>query len=161
MTTAINTPGSLGAYFLSPHMMAKADTPIIRVGMWVSPICINTPHTSLMKCSLRPMETPNNLLSWESPMMMAAALVKPTITGCDKKFTTTPNLKAPNVSCITPTINASKIANTTNCSEPVAASGANAEAVNREATATGPVASCAEEPHIAAMMPGRKAAYSP
>ncbi len=45
-----------------------------------------------------------------------------------------------------------------NLSEPVAARGARAEAVSRDTTATGPVASWLEEPHMAATIPGRKAA---
>ena len=80
------------------------------------------------------------------------------MTGCERKFTTTPSLKAPSVSWITPTSRASIIASATKDSEPGAASGVRAEAVSSEATATGPVPSCLEEPHSAATATGRKAA---
>jgi len=36
-----------------------------------------------------PIDTPKILLSWDSAMMMAAALVNPTMTGWDRKLTTT------------------------------------------------------------------------
>ena len=62
-TTATRTPGSLGTYFFMPHMMAKAATPMIRVGKWVPPNCCSTPRMSWMKCSLRGIETPKILLS--------------------------------------------------------------------------------------------------
>jgi hypothetical protein len=94
-------------------------------------------------------------------MMMAAALVKPTMTGWERKFTTTPSLNTPRESWMMPTISAIRIASAMNWLEPEAASGARADAVSSETTATGPVASCADEPHRAAMMPGRKAAYRP
>ena len=38
-------------------------------------------------------------------MMMAAALVNPMITGCDRKFTTTPRRSSPRLSWNRPTIN--------------------------------------------------------
>jgi hypothetical protein len=41
------------------------------------------------------MGTPNSLFTWDRAMMMAAALVKPTMTGWDRKFTTTPSLNTP------------------------------------------------------------------
>ena len=53
------------------------------------------------------------------------------------------------------------IARATNSGVPTWAKGARAEAVSSDTTATGPVASCLDEPHRAATMPGRKAAYRP
>jgi len=97
-TTAISTPGIFGAYFLRPHMMAMASAPIAKVGIWVSPINLITPMMSLIKCSLRPIGTPNNFDNCDSAMMMAAALVKPTMTGCDRKLTITPSLNTPSAS---------------------------------------------------------------
>ena len=91
-------------------------------------------------------------------MMIAAALVKPTMTGCERKFTTTPSLNTPSASWKMPTISASMIASATKASEPGAASGASEDAVSKEATATGPVPSWREEPHSAATITGRKAA---
>jgi hypothetical protein len=116
---------------------------------------------SLMKDSERPIGTPISLFTWDRAMMMAAALVKPTITGCERKFTTTPSLNTPSASWMTPTSSASRIASAMKASEPGAASGVSAEAVSSEATATGPVPSWFDEPHIAATMTGRKAAYRP
>ncbi len=94
-------------------------------------------------------------------MIIAAALVKPTITGWERKFTMTPSLNTPSTSCTMPTIKASMMARATKCSEPGAASGASDEAVNSEATATGPVPSWFDEPHNAPTITGRKAAYRP
>ena len=97
-TTAINTPGILGAYFFSPHISAIAPTPIASVGQWVSPTCLNTPTMSLIKDSLRGIDTPRTLDSCDKAITIAAALVKPTITGCDRKLTMTPSLNAPSAS---------------------------------------------------------------
>ena len=85
----------LGNFFRISSIRAKADAPMMNVGRWVSPSCISTPQISLMKCSLRPIGTPKILFNCDRPMMMAAALVNPTITGCDRKFTTTPSLNTP------------------------------------------------------------------
>ena len=104
------------------------------------------------------MGTPISLLIWDRPMMMAAALVNPTITGCDRKFTTTPSLKTPSASWIRPTMSASMMAIAMNGSEPAAAKGAREEAVSSETTATGPVPSWLEDPQRAATATGRDAA---
>jgi hypothetical protein len=151
----------LGAFLRITHMIAMAVAPIVRVGRWVSPTSPATPQMSRMKDSERPIGTPISLLTWDSAMIIAAALVKPTMTGCERKFTTTPSLKAPRVSCITPTSSASMIASAMKVSEPGAASGVSADAVSSETTATGPVPSWFEEPHSAATITGRKAAYKP
>ena len=90
--------------------------------------------------------------------MMAAALVKPTITGCERKLTTTPSRKAPSINCTTPTISDSMIARAMNCSEPTAANDARLDAVSSETTATGPVASWFDDPSREATTTGRKAA---
>jgi len=158
MATAISTPGSFGRHLRIAHMIAIAARPIANVGRWVSPTSSSTPQISLMKDSERPIGTPSSLLSCDRPMIIAAALVKPTMTGCDRKFTTTPSLKTPSASWKRPTSSASRIASATNCSEPTAASGASDEAVSSEATATGPVPSWFDEPHSAATATGRKPA---
>ena len=91
--TAISTPGNLGAQRRIAQMMAMAAIPMAKVGICVSPTCCSTPQMSWPKCSERPIGTPINLLTCDRPMIMAAALVKPTITGCERKLTTTPSLK--------------------------------------------------------------------
>ncbi len=158
MATAMSTPGIFGAQRRKAHMMAMAAAPMASVGRWASPACRTTPQMSWMKCSERPIGTPISLLICDRPMMIAAALVKPTMTGCERKFTTTPSLKAPSASWKTPTISASMIASAMNCAEPGAARGASVDAVSSETTATGPVPSWLEEPHSAATITGRKAA---
>jgi hypothetical protein len=113
---------------------------------------------SSMKCSERPIGTPISLLICDRPMIMAAALVKPTMTGWDRKFTMTPSLNTPSTSWTRPTSRASMMARAMKASEPEAASGVSAEAVSSETTATGPVPSWFDEPHSAATTTGRKAA---
>ena len=93
--------------------------------------------------------------------MMAAALVKPTMTGCERKLTIAPRRNTPNVSCIAPTMNASATASMMYCSAPGAANCTRVEPVRIETMATGPVASWLEEPHKAPTSTGRKAAYRP
>jgi len=159
--TAISTPGSLGIFLRIRSMMAIAATPIASVGRWVSPTCVTTPQMSWMKCSERPMGTPISLLICDRAMISAAALVKPTITGWDRKFTTTPSLKTPRVSCTSPTSSASITASTTYCSVPGVANGASEDAVSSDTTATGPVPNWLDEPHSAATITGRNAAYRP
>lgn len=90
--------------------------------------------------------------------MMAAALVKPTMTGCEIKLTSAPSLNNPSINWTRPTMNARAMASMTNSEEPSAASGISAEAVSRETTATGPVASWFDEPHSAATMTGSREA---
>jgi len=159
--TAMSTPGSFGAYLRVAAMIAMATTPMTKVGRCVSPACSSTPQMSWMKCSERPIGTPRILFSCDSPMISAAALVKPTMTGCERKFTTTPSLKTPSDSCTRPTSSASMTASAMNCSDPGAAKTERDDAVSRETTATGPVPSWLEEPHRAATITGRKAAYRP
>ena len=160
-TTAISTPGSLGAFFLTSSMMAMASRPSASVGQWASPTCLSTPMKSLTKCSLLGMDTPSSLLNCDIAMISAAALVKPTMTGCDRKLTITPSLSRPSVSCTRPTVSASRMASPIKFSDPGCASVESDEAVSSDTTATGPVPSCLELPHKAAMATGRKAAYSP
>ena len=112
--TAISTPGQRGRCTRSNHMRANAPTPIASVGQWVSPICCRTPQMSEAKCSPWASETPSSLFNCESAMMMAAALVKPTITGCEMKLTIAPRRNAPRASCITPAISARVMASAMN-----------------------------------------------
>ena len=118
-------------------------------------------QTSPRKKSLRPSGSPSSLFNCDRPMMMAAAEVKPRITGCDRKLTTLPIRHRASTSWIAPTMKASRMASATNCSEPRVASGARADAVRIEDTAAGPVASWLDDPQSAATITGRKPAYRP
>jgi hypothetical protein len=138
-----------------------APTPIASVGQCVSATWRNTPKMSLMKDSLRGIDTPRSFDTCDSAMMIAAALVKPTTTGCERKLTTTPSLKMPSASWIRATSKVIMIASAMKSSLPGAARVAIDDAVSSDTTATGPVASWLEEPHIAATATGRKAAYRP
>ena len=160
-TTATSTAGTRGASLRSPSIRAMAPTPIASVGRCVWPSCASTSATSARKKLLRPIDTPSILFSCDSAMMIAAAFVKPTITGCDRKLTTAPRRNTPSASCITPTISVSRMASATKDSEPGAANCASVALVSSETMATGPVASCWDDPHIAPMITGRKAAYRP
>ena len=113
---------------------------------------------SLRKLSLRLMGTPSNLLNWDRAMMMAAALVKPMITGWDSRLTMAPMRNRPRASWMTPTIKASRMARAMYWPEPAVARGARAEAVSRATMATGPVESWRDDPHRAPAITGRKAA---
>ena len=93
--------------------------------------------------------------------MIAAALMKPMMTGWEMKLTITPSLNAPIAIWIRPTRSASSSASTTYWSVPAIASGASAEAVMSEITATGPVRSWRDEPQSAPTMAGMNAAYRP
>ena len=110
--TATSTPGHFGRSFLMASMTASAASAIASVGKWVSPTCCITPQISRMKLSLRDDATPSMLLTCDSAMMIAAALVKPTMTGCDRKLTIEPSLNTPMASSNTPTISVSTTAST-------------------------------------------------
>ena len=117
-----------------------------------------TPQTSAIKLSLREDATPSMPLSCDSAMMIAAALVKPTTTGCDRKLTIAPSLHTPIASSNMPTISVSNTASAINCSEDGAANCARVAPVSSDTMATGPVASWRDEPHNAPTMTGRNAA---
>ncbi len=122
-------------------MTMIAAAPIASVGRWVSPTCLNTSQISRMKDSERLIGTPISLLTWDRPMMIAAALVNPAMTGWERKLTITPSLNTPRPSWITPTSRASMMASAMNWAEPGAAKGASDDAVSSDTTATGPVPS--------------------
>ena len=90
-------------------------------------------------------------------MMIAAAFMKPRITGCETKFTMAPSLKAPRPNWMTPTIRVSSSASPMYSSLKGMASGVRAAAVISEMIATGPVASWRDEPHRAPRMAGTSA----
>ena len=118
---AISTLGRRGARFCRKKMMAKAARPNIRVGQWVLPSCCITIHRSPRKNSVRGIGTLISLLSSDKPMINAAALVKPMITGCERKFTTSPRRKNPMASRRMPTISASMMERVMKSSLPTAA----------------------------------------
>ncbi len=90
-------------------------------------------------------------------MMIAAAFMKPRITGCDTKLTMVPSLSTPRLNWIMPTISVSSSARPMYSSEKGTASGVSAAAVISEMIATGPVASCRDEPHSAPRIAGTNA----
>jgi hypothetical protein len=99
--------------------------------------------------------------SCDRPMMSAAALVKPTSTGCDTRLTMPPSLKAPMSRRSTPTIRASRIESAMNSSEPAMAKGAIAAADISESITTGPVCNRWKLPNNAPTTTGSSAAYRP
>jgi len=105
-------------------------------------------------------EEKNILLSWEDHITIAAAFVKPRITGWDKKSTSFHNLHIPKVSWIIQTISAKKAAYTAYQVTQVIAKGSKAEAVIRDTMATGHVANCLELHHNAEIITGKKEAYN-
>jgi hypothetical protein len=108
--TATSTPGHRGSQRRQAQITAIAKVPIATLGRWASGSCRSIAAMSPRKKSPRPMGNPSSLLTCDSPMMMAAAEVKPTMTGCDRKFTTLPSRLRPSASWIAPTRKASRIA---------------------------------------------------
>ena len=112
-------------------------------------------------CSLFGKSMRNKCFNWLKPMMIAAAEVKPLMTGWDKKLTKKPKRKTPMASCNTPTIKAAVSAYTkynsgvAGCNAPIPA------AVSKETIATGPTANWREVPIIAYSIKGTVTAYKP
>ena len=80
--TANKTPGNFGANFLTAIIIAKAKIAIIKVTICVFEAALATvPHTCSYVCSPSPLTTPKILFNCDVPIIIAAALVKPTTTG--------------------------------------------------------------------------------
>ena len=90
-------------------------------------------------------------------MMMAAAFMKPRMTGCETKLTMVPSFKLPSPNWIKPTMKVNSSTRPMKLSVMGTASGATAAAVIKDTMATGPVANCRDEPHNAPKMAGIKA----
>ena len=92
---------------------------------------------------------PSSGFSCPSAISTAEPVTKPEITGWLSRFATKPMRSNPSSSRITPPMSASSIDSSTYSALPAAASGAMAEAVISEATATGPTDSVMLEPNSA------------
>ena len=90
-------------------------------------------------------------------MMIAAAFMKPRMTGWETKLTMVPSFRTPRPSWMRPTRKARIRARPMNSSVKGTAKGVMAAAVIRETMATGPVESCRDEPHKAPRMAGTRA----
>ena len=128
------------AYRLTPPMVSKA-------------LCSSTWIWLLPWISV-----PNKCLSWLSPMMMAAAEVKPLMTGRERKSTKKPILSTPRSNWIDPMNKARKMAMAIYSSIPESDSAPRPEATIMESMATGPTASCREVPKKAYTTCGTRAA---
>ena len=89
--------------------------------------------------------------------MIAAAFMNPRTTGCETKLTMLPSLTTPRSSWIRPTSRVRSKARPIYSSVCGMAKGMTAAAVMSDAMATGPVASCRDEPQSAPMIAGTKA----
>ena len=83
-------------------------------------------------------------------MMIAAAFVNPAITGCDRKLTTKPSRERPSASWMTPTMQRERDCERDEGLRPLRGERRSAAAVSSDTIATGPVASCPDEPQSAA-----------
>ena len=160
-TTAIRIPGILGLTRRSPLISAQVAAANTSVGQCKSGIWDITPHRSLRYDWDRGNGTPIILLSCDSPMINAAALVNPTITGLDKRLTIAPSRNNPSPNRSTPTKKASIMESSMKWSVPGVASGRMAAADMSDSMATGPVWSWLHDPHNAATITGMNEAYSP
>ncbi len=86
-----------------------------------------------------PADAPSAVGSWLAKMSSAAATVKPTITGCERKLAAEPPRTRPMRMRITPTSSASSTARPTYSVPPGSASGVSAPRVSRLVMAVGPV----------------------
>lgn len=101
--------------------------------------------------------TQNIFHNWEVIVRIAAAFVKPTITGCDRKSTITHSLKL-HISRYTQAVkNASKDAKAIYHSVPLVAMGESTVAVISDTIVTGPVDICGDDPKSAAIITGIQA----
>ncbi len=160
--TAISTLSlEIGPMRLSTSISTSAKTAMPSVGRCVCGRKLSVSQTSPRNEPLLPLGMPSSMFSCDSAMMIAAAFMKPKITGCETKLTIVPSLKAPSANCMIPTIKVSSNANSMNSAEKGAANGVIAAAVIKEMIATGPVESWRDEPHSAPMMAGTSATYRP
>ena len=92
---------------------------------------------------------PRMCLSWLAAMIMPLAVMKPEITGCDRKLAMKPNRNTPIISRKAPDRKASVIAASMYWGVPVAAILPTAAVVISDTTATGPTASTRLVPNAA------------
>ena len=93
-------------------------------------------------------------MSWLAAMITPAPAVKPMMTECEMKLTSTPSLKNAHDNSITPTRKASVSASSTYCADAGSAIALSAENITSEPATVGPDTSCQEEPNSAATTAG-------
>ena len=99
--------------------------------------------------------------NWLAAIIRPDAVMKPEITGCDKKFAINPRFNKPMVMRIKPDIIAKVIANETYSGLPGIANWLQEAEVIKAITATGPTAKVLEVPNIAYRIKGIIEAYKP
>ncbi len=139
--------------FRTQNRNAVATTPMIAVIQFVSGRCWMIEMTSSNRlCPWASM--PRMCFSWLAAMMIPDAVMKPAMTGCDRKLATNPSLNRPIASKITPERAASDRAATAYPIVPCSTMLDNAAAVISDTTATGPTASARLVPKMAYRMIG-------
>jgi hypothetical protein len=159
--TTRSGPGSLGAMRRTATSTTMLPTPSATVYGFASPSRRTASHSWPDTDAFRARPTPSSWPSWLSPITMAAADVKPLITAWDRKFTTKPARSTPSTSCTTPVISASTAASTMYSPVPGSASADTPLSVSSATMATGPTASCREDPKNAYTSSGTVLAYKP
>ena len=127
---------------------AVAETPIPSVIRLVSSICAMIEITSSTSV-WPPASMPKICLSCEAAISTPEAVMKPAITGCDRKLARKPSFSTPSSVRNSPERNASVIAASAISPGVERPSCPMAVAVISETTATGPTASAREVPKIA------------
>ncbi len=126
----------------------SAATPMISVGQFkFGSSCQIEVSTSGKVCPCA--VTPRICFSWLAAIRMPEAVMNPAITGCDRKFATTPNRKMPMPSKIRPDSSARTAAAAVYSLSVCSSNGASAEAVISDTTATGPTANARLVPNSA------------
>jgi hypothetical protein len=106
------------------------------------------PSSALAGCR-RAAPAPTSAGNWPQAITTAEPMVKPLMTGREKKLARKPMRSRPQASSTTPAISASWAASTRYRPEPAGASGASAAAVIREMIAIGPTDCALLEPNSA------------
>mmetsp|Transcript_63498 Transcript_63498/g.200825 ORF Transcript_63498/g.200825 Transcript_63498/m.200825 type:complete len:227 (-) Transcript_63498:639-1319(-) len=119
-----------------------------KVSQWMFSILSNVFSSWSSSCFLLFTLNPSTYASWLMPMSTAAPLVKPLMTACERKLTMKPILATPMASCTTPLMNPRRMAICTYCSfsSSLSACCEREASTRRDTIATGPTASCREEP---------------
>ena len=102
--TTTRKRGTLGVSFFITVSATTVATPMPTVSQCHSLKCSAAWSTISCTWWLRGMFTPSMCLSWDRPMIRAAALVKPATTGWERKLTRNPRRAIPMPSCMTPTM---------------------------------------------------------
>ena len=148
-TTATSEVG-IPLWIFFPYLMTiMPTTPMANVSQWVCPMFSARANTMSWICSVFGRLSRNKCFNWLNPMMMAAAEVKPLMTGCDRKLTKKPSRNNPMPNCSKPTNKAVVIAYNKYSSGEAGFSAPIPAAVSKDTIATGPTANCLEVPKTA------------